>query len=97
MRFVTVGQGVECVVVAFEGGAEQPHLGLPSVLSDRDAVGVAVAHHELRQRVTPLGGAEVPVHCLGLVSLDVLSDRKPLAKLEAGLHVPCFGLGNQLL
>ena len=97
MRFVVVGQGRICVEAAFDRGAEEPHGRFGGILRRSDSVGVAVAHHELRPWVSQPGGAEVPFERGGFVRIGPFSDRKPLPKLEAGLHVPCLGLGNQLL
>ena len=97
VRFVIARQGPVCVGVALQCGSEEPHVGLFGVLADHDTVEVADTHGVLSHDVSPSGGTEIPVECGLLVGLRPLSGREPLSKLEAGLHVPCLGLGNQML
>ena len=97
VRLVIVGQPSVRLRVALHACAEHPHAALRRVSWDRQAVGVAVAYDELGPGMTPFGCADVPTEGGRLVRIDALAECEPLPKLEAGLHVPCLGLGYDIL
>ncbi len=97
VRLVVVGQPSVRLRVALYGGAEHPHAALRRVSWNAQSVRDRMTDDELRSGVTPFGCADVPTEGGRFVSFHALAERVALSQLEAGLHDPCLGLGNQIL